>query len=70
MAQADRVDETALGAPAHMVRGQLAGFSQLALQGASFSQCTACSAAVVGALRERGWPFLLSALRARLLLVL
>lgn len=37
--------------------------SQMALTGAAFSQCTACSAAVVGALRAGGWPWLLSALR-------
>lgn len=38
---------------------------QMALTGAAFSQCTACSPAVVGALRAGGWPWLLSALRVR-----
>jgi hypothetical protein len=38
---------------------------QMALTGAAFSQCTACSPAVVGALRDGGWPWLLSALRVR-----
>ena len=38
---------------------------QMALTGAAFSQCTACSPAVVGALRGGGWPWLLSALRVR-----
>jgi hypothetical protein len=40
-------------------------FLQMALTGAAFSQCTACSPAVVGALRSGGWPWLLSALRVR-----
>lgn len=61
--QAGAVDDTALGSPAHMIRGQLSGFGQLSLTGGAFSQCTACSAAVVAALRQGGWPFLLSALR-------
>lgn len=40
---------------------------QMALTGAAFSQCTACSPAVVGALRGGGWPWLLSALRVRVI---
>lgn len=61
--QAEAVGDAALGPPAHMLRGQLGGFGQLALTGAAFSQCTACSPAVVAALRFGGWPWLLSALR-------
>lgn len=53
----------ALGAPAHMVRGQLAAGEQTVLRGTAFPQCTACSAAVVSALREGSWPWLLSVLR-------
>ena len=48
-----------------MVRGQLAGAAQAVLRGDAFSQCTACSPAVVAALRSGGWPFLLKALRVR-----
>lgn len=55
----------ALGEAPHMVRGQLAGATQAVLRGDAFSQCTACSPAVVTALRCGGWPFLLKALRAR-----
>ena len=65
LAQARGVGEEALGASPHMVRGALAGCSQLALRGAAFSRCTACSPAVVGALRSGGWSFLLQALRVR-----
>lgn len=55
----------ALGEAPHMVRGQLAGAAQAVLRGDAFSQCTACSPAVVAALRFGGWPFLLKALRVR-----
>ena len=51
--------ELPLGEPPHMVRGQLAGFSQMCLTGQAFRQCTACSPAVVRQYRQRGADFVL-----------
>lgn len=51
-----------LGSAPHMVRGQLSSFSQVAMEGWAFVQCTACSEAVVGAFRERGWGLVRAAL--------
>ncbi|PSC74928.1 ubiquitin-like modifier-activating enzyme ATG7 [Micractinium conductrix] len=55
--------ELPLGGAPHMIRGQLSGFTQLCLTGQAFSQCTACSPAVVRAYRQRGRAFLLEGLR-------
>ena len=50
-----------------MIRGQLSGgFEQHCLLGAAYSQCTACSPAVVDAFREQGAPFILDALQVLL----
>jgi ubiquitin-like modifier-activating enzyme ATG7 len=49
----------ALGPVPHMVRGQLSGFSQTCMVGQAFSQCTACSQAVLQAYAADGWGFLL-----------
>lgn len=57
------VPEPALGHVPHMVRGQLSGFSQSVMEGRAFSQCTACSAAVVGRYLEGGWDFVLQAIK-------
>ncbi len=55
--------EGVLGAVPHMVRGQLHGFQQTLMQGAAFSQCTACSERAVREYRRRGWHFVLDALK-------
>ncbi|KAG1662518.1 hypothetical protein FOA52_000922 [Chlamydomonas sp. UWO 241] len=52
-----------LGPVPHMIRGCLSGFGQTCMVGAASRQCTACSAAVVAAHKERGWAFVLDALR-------
>ena len=44
-------------------RGSVGGFQQACLVGQAFRQCTACSATVVSAYRERGWAFILDALQ-------
>jgi ubiquitin-like modifier-activating enzyme ATG7 len=49
----------ALGPVPHMVRGQLSGFGQMCMAGQAFSQCTACSDAVLQQYKEQGWPFIL-----------
>ncbi|KAL4451192.1 hypothetical protein ABPG77_009264 [Micractinium sp. CCAP 211/92] len=54
--------ELPLGEPAHMIRGELGGFSQTCLAGQAFSQCTACSPAVVREYRRRGADFVLEGL--------
>ncbi|KAG2455180.1 hypothetical protein HYH02_000996 [Chlamydomonas schloesseri] len=51
-----------LGSAPHMIRGQLASFSQVVMEGWAFGQCTACSAAVVDAYRRRGWGLVAEAL--------
>lgn len=48
-----------LGPVPHMIRGQLSGFSQTCMVGQAFSQCTACSQAVLQAYAADGWGFLL-----------
>ena len=53
----------ALGPVPHMLRGQLSGFSQVAMEGRAFSQCTACSEAALAQWRARGADFVLEALR-------
>ncbi|KIY95304.1 autophagy-related protein 7 [Monoraphidium neglectum] len=53
----------ALGPVPHMLRGQLSGFSQVSMEGRAFSQCTACSDAVVALWRARGAAFVMEALR-------
>ncbi|KAL4422919.1 hypothetical protein ABPG75_009116 [Micractinium tetrahymenae] len=55
-------EELPLGDPPHMIRGQLGDFSQMCLAGQAFSQCTACSLAVVREYRRRGAGFLLEGL--------
>ncbi|GFR41414.1 hypothetical protein Agub_g2097, partial [Astrephomene gubernaculifera] len=52
-----------LGPAPHMVRGQLALFSQVVMEGWAFAQCTACSSAVVEAYRCGGWELVAAALR-------
>lgn len=52
-------EELPLGQPPHMIRGQLGGFSQMCLAGQAFSQCTACSRAVVREYRRHGARFVL-----------
>jgi ubiquitin-like modifier-activating enzyme ATG7 len=52
----------ALGPVPHMLRGQLFGFSQVAMEGRAFSQCTACSDAAVVKWRADGPAFVLEAL--------
>lgn len=46
-----------------MIRGQLGGFQQLTLTGRAFSQCSACSDAVVAAWRTQSWPFIAQSLQ-------
>jgi ubiquitin-like modifier-activating enzyme ATG7 len=48
----------ALGHVPHMVRGQLSGFGQVCMAGQAFSQCTACSPAVLQQHAREGWSFL------------
>lgn len=57
--------QPALGAVPHQVRGQLSGFSQTCLEGRAFDCCSGCSAAVVGAYRQRGWDMVVEALKVR-----
>jgi ubiquitin-like modifier-activating enzyme ATG7 len=47
----------ALGPVPHMVRGQLSGFGQVCMVGQAFSQCTACSPAVLQQYAAEGWGF-------------
>ncbi|KAJ2712103.1 Autophagy protein 7 [Coemansia spiralis] len=47
------------GAPAHQIRGYLAGFRQHAIVGQASDMCTACSPCVVNAYRQHGLEFLL-----------
>jgi ubiquitin-like modifier-activating enzyme ATG7 len=54
----------ALGPVPHMLRGQLFGFSQTAMEGRAFSQCTACSDAVVSRWQAGGAEFVMEALRS------
>lgn len=62
-AGADSAAAGALGPIPHMIRGQLSGFSQTCMVGQAFSQCTACSAAVLQQYRADGWGFLLRVLQ-------
>ena len=57
------------GAVRHMVRGQLGGgFAQHAMVGQAFiRQCIACFGTAASACLAQGWPFMLAALHARLL---
>jgi ubiquitin-like modifier-activating enzyme ATG7 len=50
-------DALPLGEPPHMVRGQLAGFSQACLVGRAFPQCPACSPAAARAYLRGGARF-------------
>lgn len=60
----DMVGEPAvLGAPPHMIRGELRGFQQSIMRAQAFSQCTACSDMVVEAYRSKGWDFVLEAMQ-------
>eukprot|EP00882_Tetradesmus_deserticola_P015848 GHRQ01016898.1.p1 GENE.GHRQ01016898.1~~GHRQ01016898.1.p1 ORF type:complete len:260 (-),score=105.96 GHRQ01016898.1:574-1353(-) len=47
----------ALGPVPHMIRGQMSGFTQTCMVGQAFSQCTACSPAVLQQYRSQGWGF-------------
>jgi ubiquitin-like modifier-activating enzyme ATG7 len=40
-----------------MIRGQMFGFGQTCMTGQAFSQCTACSPAVLQQYRSQGWGF-------------
>jgi ubiquitin-like modifier-activating enzyme ATG7 len=53
-----------LGGVPHMVRGRLSGFRQTCMSGRAFSQCTACSPAVVARYRAEGAGFVLAAARS------
>eukprot|EP00195_Chlamydomonas_chlamydogama_P004652 CAMPEP_0202920432 /NCGR_PEP_ID=MMETSP1392-20130828/76854_1 /ASSEMBLY_ACC=CAM_ASM_000868 /TAXON_ID=225041 /ORGANISM="Chlamydomonas chlamydogama, Strain SAG 11-48b" /LENGTH=678 /DNA_ID=CAMNT_0049613927 /DNA_START=212 /DNA_END=2249 /DNA_ORIENTATION=- len=57
-------DASPLGPVPHMIRGQLSGFSQVCMEGRAFSQCTACSAAVVQQYKEHGWDFIHSVIKS------
>jgi ubiquitin-like modifier-activating enzyme ATG7 len=59
----DRAEDLPLGQVPHMIRGQLHGFGHSCMCGTAFKQCTACSAPVVNELKDRGWDFVLDALR-------
>ena len=48
---------------AWQIRGGLSGFSQQAMYGRAFQQCTACSPAVIQAFQDHGWNFVLQALQ-------
>ena len=52
-------DGSVLGAVPHSIRGFIGQFTSMNLCAPAFSQCTACSPAVVGAYRARGAAFLL-----------
>lgn len=49
----DLNSNAALGAVPHMVRGQLASWQQVVMNGQAFSSCTACSAAVVDLYQQK-----------------
>ena len=55
---------SALGPLPHSVRGSLYGFTQMSITGKAFSQCTAYSACVVNAYKERGHDFVLDAINS------
>jgi ubiquitin-like modifier-activating enzyme ATG7 len=48
-----------LGLVPHQIRGQLASFSNLILEGKGYDKCTTCSRVVVDAYQEGGCDFLL-----------
>ena len=56
--------EGALGAPPHMIRGQLHDFNQFCLSGKRFSQCTACSPIVLKRYKKEGMEFVVQALKS------
>jgi len=58
----NKEEEGPLGKVPHMIRGQLTGFSQMCLQGERWSQCTACSEAVVERYEEDGVGFIMEVL--------
>jgi ubiquitin-like modifier-activating enzyme ATG7 len=47
----------ALGPVPHMFSGHMSGFGQTCMVGQAFSQCTACSPAVLQQYRSQGWGF-------------
>lgn len=51
----------ALGTVPHQLRGFLSQWSTMPLTGAAYDRCVACSAAVTGEFRKRGFSFLLEA---------
>eukprot|EP00475_Leptophrys_vorax_P018264 TRINITY_DN24908_c0_g1_i1.p1 TRINITY_DN24908_c0_g1~~TRINITY_DN24908_c0_g1_i1.p1 ORF type:complete len:141 (+),score=11.05 TRINITY_DN24908_c0_g1_i1:55-423(+) len=57
-----------LGPLPHQLRGFLSTFSQLAVTGFAFPQCTACSSTVLQAYSDRGFDFLLEAFNQPLML--
>lgn len=50
-----------LGCVPHQIRATLPAFRNDAMIGHAFDKCTACSPTVMGAFRERGFSFLLTA---------
>jgi len=50
-----------LGGVPHQIRGSLPLFRTTCMRGSAFDRCTACSATVVDAFREKGVEFLMSA---------
>ncbi|KAJ1732736.1 Autophagy protein 7 [Coemansia biformis] len=57
----DDDEDSVFGAPAHQIRGYLAGFRQHAIVGQASDMCTACSPSVIDAYRQHGFEFLLRA---------
>ena len=51
-------EESCLGTVPHTLRGSLHAFTQVAPTGPAFSQCTACSPAVLEALDRQGWELM------------
>ncbi|CAG2115500.1 unnamed protein product [Medioppia subpectinata] len=57
----DEDTETALGLVPHQIRGFLSRFQQLMITSERFTQCSACSRAIINAYDDNGFEFLLQA---------
>jgi len=60
-AAAAMLPQSPLGTVPHQIRTSLPGFHNDCMVGCAFDRCTACSATVLAAYRERGADFLLDA---------
>lgn len=60
-APGDTDSPSSLGIVPHQLRGYLAQFRNLPIEGAAYDRCTGCSETVVKAYEERGWEMMVEA---------